>query len=90
MCQVNKYIYLNYTNTILTNVTVTNIIHYLRVSVPDFPNGVGPLVVQTSIPWVLWMLRSIVGVNGRPFRLQCWKFGGRSALSPGPPGLKNQ
>ena len=78
------------TNIIITNIRVTNIIYYLRVSVPDFPNGVGPLVVQTSIPWVLWMLKSIVGVNGRPFRLQCWKFGGRSALSPGPPGLENQ
>ena len=51
----------------------------LRGSVPDDPNGRGPLVTQTSIPCVLWMLRSIVGVNGLPLRLQCWKLGGRSS-----------
>ena len=63
--------------------------NYLRGSVPDLdPYGRGPFVVQTSIPCVLWILRSMVGVNGLPLRLQCWKLGGSSALSAGSPGLK--
>ena len=59
----------------------------LRGSVPDDPYGRGPFVVQTSIPCLLWQLRSIVGVNGLPLRLQCWKLGGRSSSFAGPPGL---
>ena len=61
---------------------------YLRGSVPDDPYGRGPFVTQTSIPCLLWQLRSIVGVNGLPLRLQCWKLGGRSSSFAGPPGLE--